>query len=403
MEVDLTKIVQSPNQVRAVFNDEELWELAESIKEHGLLQPIKVRPTDQGYELVYGHRRVSAMRLLGWTKCEAIVEGVAEENSLVQSIVENLQRQDLNILDEAHSYQILIDRGHTLKEIANLVKKPQGRVSNRLSILRLPSQVQKLVISRKGQHETTTERGGLSPDSASRIASAAKTPDEAVALAHKALNENLNSKEVRELTSLLKETPIPYQRKQIIHTAWQMTREEPGQKQERQMVKSSAASRTEPLNILMHRKIVWNLHRLHLDQFDHFTIGYSERTLDQFLEILHLARVELVADVRRVPISRFRPEFSKNNLDKILTEQGVKYSHWPELGIPSEIRNTLQTSDLFAWYESNVQLELELAQHDPEMSTKRVAFMCVEVDPQSCHRHCIAAYLEKRGYQLLDL
>jgi ParB family chromosome partitioning protein len=125
MEIELSKIVKSPHQVRTITTDEELWELAESINGHGLLQPIKVRPTERGHELVYRHRRVAAMRLLGWTKCEAIVEGVTDEDSLVQSIAETLQRQNLGILDEARSYQILIERGYTLKEIAELVKKPQ--------------------------------------------------------------------------------------------------------------------------------------------------------------------------------------------------------------------------------------------------------------------------------------
>lgn len=403
MKIELTKIVESPHQVRTITTDEELWELAESIKEHGLLQPIKVRPTDRGYELVYGHRRVAAMRLLGWTKCNAIVEGVNDEDSLVQSIVENLQRQNLDVLDEARSYRVLVERGHTLQEIAELVKKPQGRVSNRLSILRLPPQVQELVRPRKGQHETTTEQGGLSPDSASRIASSVNTPDEAVELAQKALNENLSSREIRELTALLKETLPSPQREQIIQTPWEVTARKLEQDRDGQTARRLATSQTEPLGILIHRKLVWNLQRLDLEQYDHFTIGYSERSLDQFIELLHLARVELVADVRRVPISRFRPEFSKVNLGHTLAKQGIKYVHWRELGIPTEIRNSFQTNDLFDWYDSNVQPELKLAQHDTELSKQRVAFMCVEVDPQSCHRHRIAACLEKAGYRLLDL
>ena len=93
MKIELAKIVKSSHQVRKVFDDEELQELAESIKDSGLLQPIKVRPIGQErYELVYGHRRVAAMRLLGWIKCESIVEEVSNHESLVQSLVENLQR-----------------------------------------------------------------------------------------------------------------------------------------------------------------------------------------------------------------------------------------------------------------------------------------------------------------------
>jgi ParB family chromosome partitioning protein len=403
MEIELINIVQNPNQVRDLSDDEELRELAESIKQHGLLQPIKVRPTDLGYELVYGHRRFAAMRLLGWTKCEAIVEGVTDEDSLAQSIVENLQRQNLDILEEARSYRILVERGYTLEGISKLVKKPEGRISNRLSILRLPSQIQVLVRSRTGQHATATEQGALSPDSASRIASAAERPDEAIALTRKALAENLSSREIRELTGLLKETPTHYEREQIIGAPWKVTSEAISQIRDGQTAKRSDTTQAESFNVLVHRKIVWNLQRLNLEQFDHFTIGYSERSLDQFIELLQLAHVELLADVRRVPISRFRPEFSKSNLSGALAKHGIKYAHWPELGVPTEIRESLQAEDLFAWYDSNIQPDLKLAKHDTELSSQRVAFMCVEVDPRSCHRHRIAVCLERTGHRLLDL
>lgn len=404
MEVELAKIAQSPNQVRTVYDDEELRELAESIRDNGLLQPIKVRPMGQGYELVYGHRRVAAMRLLGWTKCEAIVETVSDQDSLVQSLVENLQRQNLDILEEAHSYQVLVERGYTLNEIAELVRKPAGRISNRLSILRLPPQVQELVKPRVGQHETTTGRGGLSPDSASRIASAVRTPGEAITLARRAIDERLNSSEIRELTRLLKTTPDPSERKQIIREAGQViARGEAWISRDDRTSRSSAVSQSSSYSELIHRKIVWNIARLDIKRFDHFTIGYSERSLDHFIELLQLAHVELVADVRYVPISRFRPEFSKSNLAKALGKLGFEYAHWPELGIPPEVRRSVQNEELFTWYDSNVRPKVQLAQHDSELSGHRIAFMCVEVDPQSCHRHRIASYLEQVGYRMLDL
>lgn len=403
MEIELSKIVENPHQVRPIFTNEELWELAESIKDNGLLQPIKVRPTNQGYELVYGHRRVAAMRLLGWVKCEAIVEDVSDEDSLVQSLAENLQRQDLDILDEAHSFQLLIERGYTLKEIAELVKKPQGRISNRLSILRLPSQVQELVMPREGQHLTTTERGGLSPDSASRIASAVDTSEEAIALAQKAIDERLTSLEVRELTRAFKEASAPSEREKIVQENWSGIEREPGRNSQNQLLKSQVVHAPEPLSKMIHRKIVWNIRRLDVELFDHFTIGYSERSLDEFVELLFLARVDLVADVRRVPVSRFRPEFSKSNLGEALARHDIEYVHWPQLGIPPEIRRSHQDEKLFLWYDSHVHLDVHFKQHNSELAEHRIAFMCVEVDPQSCHRHRIAAWLEQIGYRLLDL
>ena len=110
MKIELSTIIQNPNQIRTISTDDELKELAGSINEHGLLQPIKVRPTNQGYELIYGHRRVAAMRLLGWSTCEAIIEKVSDDESLIQSIAENIQRQNLDILEEAHSYKTLVEK-----------------------------------------------------------------------------------------------------------------------------------------------------------------------------------------------------------------------------------------------------------------------------------------------------
>jgi ParB family chromosome partitioning protein len=407
MEIELSDIIRSPHQVRTISGDEELRELAESIRDNGLLQPIKVRPTGQGYELVYGHRRVAAMRLLGWTRCEAIVEEVDDRDSLVQSLVENLQREDLDVLEEARSYRNLAERGYTLRQIAELVKKPQGRISNRLSILRLPPQVQQLVRFGRGQHETTTEQGGLSLDSASRIASAAETSSEAAALARKALDEKLSSRQVRELTRLLNGKSDPGRRERLIRESWQATERDLLRDPSDQTENDIYSPSYETFSTLVHRKLMWNLGRLDVESFDHFTIGYSKRTLDQFIALLRLAEVELVADVRYTPISRFRPGFSKSNLRDFLAEHGIGYRHCPELGVPPRVRRSFQNAadldSLFSWYDSHIQPELKVAKYNIELATKRVAFMCVEFDPQSCHRHLIAIYLEKEGYSLLDL
>lgn len=403
MQVSLSDITHNPYQVREISTDEELQELADSIREHGLLQPIKVRPVSQGFELVYGHRRLAAMLLLGWASCEVLVDEVSDDDSLIQSIVENLQRKNLDVLDEARSYHTLVERGHKLKEIAELVKKPQGRISNRLSILRLPPEVQKLVRSRKGQHETTAEMGGLSADSASRIASAANMPEEAMALAEKIIDERLNSREVRDLTRLLKKVSESAQRNQILTTRWEVTAGQPQQLKNGRIEGQLSLGHTDSFSEEIHNKIVWNLHRLDLTEFDHFTIGYSGRSVEQFIELLQLAGVELLADVRHSPVSRFRPEFSKLNLKTVIMQHGISYAHWPDLGIPSEIRRSSKTRDIFDWYDTNINPEFRLAKHDAQISKYRTAFMCVEVNPQSCHRHRIATHLEKTGLRLLDL
>lgn len=403
MRILLSEINANQYQVRTNEDEESLLELAASINEHGLLQQIKVRPETNGYELVYGHRRVAAMRLLGWTECEAILEEVSDEESLLQSIAENLQREDLDILEEAESYQTLVARGHTLKEIAELVNKPQGRISNRLSILRLPKEVQELVIKRRGQHTPTTELGGLSPDSASRIASAIETPEEAINIARKAIYEGLNSQEIRELTAFLKDIHSNEERARIIDTPWQSPLI---QQENSDLVNNNLVSQqqhTLTLSDLFHRKMIWNLEKVGLENFDHFTIGYSSRNINQFLEVLQIAKIDILVDIRSVPISRFRPEFSRSNLCSLIIDSGISYLHLPSLGIPSDIRQNKTNKELFAWYDSHINVMQEIESLSIDLKSNRVAFMCVEVDPQSCHRHRVSRVLETRGFRLYDL
>lgn len=402
MIIKIEDIFSNPNQVRQIALNAELEELAESIGEHGLLQPIKVRPNNGKYELIYGHRRLAAMRMLNWVECEALVAGVSDEDSLNQSIAENLQRQDLDVIDEAKSYQLLRNRGYTINEIARIVKKPQGRISNRLSILRLPPEVQALVQTKKSQHAATTEMGGLSADSASRISSATVSDAEAITVANKAVNENLNSREIRELTSLLKEIDSEVNRRRIVERPWQSSRND-YQQTSIQVRPQSVAVKPPSISELIHYKFVWNLERLSIGEFDHFTIGYSERSINQFLELLRLAKVDLLADVRRNPVSRYRPEFSKSNLKKNVNEVDIEYVHWPELGIPSEQRRNIRTEELFDWYDANIKPGVILEQFEEVLGDNRTAFMCVEMDPQSCHRHRISVSLEKGGLKLLDL
>jgi hypothetical protein len=247
----------------------------------------------------------------------------------------------------------------------------------------------------------------LSLDSASRISSAAETSGEAIALAKKALEEELNSRQVRELTRLLNEKADSEQRQRLIRESWQVTEVSlaPGRRDHAKNRTDSSSH--EAFSVLVHRKLLWNLRRLKTETFDHFTIGYSKRTLHQFIELIRLAGVDLVADVRYTAISRFRPDFSISNLSSSLAEHGIDYRHWPELGIPPHVRRSFQsTADLkglFTWYDSSIQPELKVAKYSTELATQRIAFMCVEFDPQSCHRHRIAACLEQEGLALLDL
>ncbi|MBQ1505981.1 MAG: ParB/RepB/Spo0J family partition protein, partial [Erysipelotrichales bacterium] len=132
-EIDLSRIYPNPYQPRKVFREEELEELADSIREHGVFQPILVKPTDTGYVLLAGERRVRAARIAGLTTIPAIVKDFTDDQLIELSLLENIQREDLSSIEEALSYQQLIEKlGYTQEELAKRVGKSRTHVTNTL-------------------------------------------------------------------------------------------------------------------------------------------------------------------------------------------------------------------------------------------------------------------------------
>src|SRR5260221_13754152 len=145
MKIKLSAIHNSPHMLREVVKDEVFFDLLASIKDQGLLQPIKVRPNNTGYELIYGHRRTAAMRQLGWDECEAIVETLSDDQAYIQSVIENIHRKDLAPIEEAKIYADLRTRGHNHTQIADMVNKSERHIFTRLNLLKLPAEVQQMV------------------------------------------------------------------------------------------------------------------------------------------------------------------------------------------------------------------------------------------------------------------
>ena len=138
----LSEISPNPNQPRRNFSQEGLVELAASIQEHGVLQPLSVRRTAGGYELIAGERRLRASRLAGLKEVPCILLGVDEEASSLLALVENLQRRDLDFLEEANALSVLIRTYHlSQEEAARRIGKSQSAVANKLRLLRLAPEV----------------------------------------------------------------------------------------------------------------------------------------------------------------------------------------------------------------------------------------------------------------------
>ena len=149
-QISLSEIRSNPYQPRKTFNDEALKELAESIKNNGVFQPIIVKKSIKGYDLVAGERRVRASKLAGLDKIPAIVKDFSDDMMREIALLENLQRENLTAIELAWAYKGIIDSLHiTQDELANKLGKSRSNVTNVLGLLRLPTSVQEMVLTGK--------------------------------------------------------------------------------------------------------------------------------------------------------------------------------------------------------------------------------------------------------------
>ena len=150
VEIRLDELRANPYQPRKNFDEEALKELAESIKEHGVFQPIIVKKSIKGYEIIAGERRVRASRMAGLEKVPAIVRNLSDELMMEIALLENLQRENLNAIEEAQAYKSMLDELQiTQEQLATKVGKSRSHITNMLGLLRLPIEVQDMVIEKK--------------------------------------------------------------------------------------------------------------------------------------------------------------------------------------------------------------------------------------------------------------
>ena len=192
----LGQILPNRYQPRTVFSDEELAELAQSIREHGVLQPVVVRRKGDGmYELIAGERRTRAAKIAGLSAIPAIIRNSNDEKALAIALIENIQRQNLNPLEEARAYSRLMSEfGLTQDLVAQSVGKERSTIANLLRLLTLPKDVQGHV-----------QNGSLSLGHAKLLAGLS-SEDQQIRLAKKTVEENLS---VRQLEILIGEQKKP--------------------------------------------------------------------------------------------------------------------------------------------------------------------------------------------------
>src|ERR1044072_4672967 len=146
MELDIDQLEPTEVQPRKLFNETKLNELAESIKTNGVIQPRVARRSGERFQIIAGERRWRAAQMAGLHKVPCIIKDIAEENVLEISLIENIQREDLNPIEEANAYKNLLESLEvTQEEVARRVGKDRSSITNTLRLLRLPIEVQKLV------------------------------------------------------------------------------------------------------------------------------------------------------------------------------------------------------------------------------------------------------------------
>lgn len=200
----IDEIYPNPFQPRLEFSEEELTELSQSIAENGLIQPIIVRKSDIiGYELIAGERRLRACKRLGMIEIPAVVKEVTDQESRKQAIIENLQRSNLNPIEEAKAYRNLIDElAYSHEELAKAMGKSRPYISNALRLLQLPQEIQRSI-----------EKGNLSQGHA-RALLAIEDPKKQLSIFQQVLNEKWS---VRTLEKRLQELPKKQKQKKDIH------------------------------------------------------------------------------------------------------------------------------------------------------------------------------------------
>jgi ParB family chromosome partitioning protein len=189
-EIPISEIRSNPFQPRKRFDEEKLQELADSIKEHGIFQPIIVKKSIKGYELVAGERRTKASKLAGFDKIPAIIRDFSDKEMLEVALLENIQREDLNPIEEAEAYEAILKKSNlTQEELAKIVSKSRSYITNVIGLVKLPEEVKTLVIN-----------GKLSMAHA-RILSKLEDESLIIKLAYRIINEGMN---VRTLEAIVR-------------------------------------------------------------------------------------------------------------------------------------------------------------------------------------------------------
>jgi ParB family chromosome partitioning protein len=439
----IDEIRPNPFQPRENFSKENIGDLANSIKKVGILQPISVRKHGSTYQIIAGERRWRASQFAGLKEIPVIVKDATDSQMMMESLIENVQRSDLEPIEKARGleevYRLGIEQGFEPGKLKWIEDKVNGRTKiplteeekkikavadmiglsydyqyRLLTQLKLPTEEQKRVtelqlgyekIASISTIEEEEDRKRLIEIAPSLEGNRVKTASKIVKKAPKPIKEAVLKREIEpEIADEILTVEEPEIQEKALQIAKSGAYTPIGMKTRiEQLTRPRIVLPAESLEDQIFNKALWNISRI--DDYDFYTIGYEKRTLEQFLSILKAKKVATLVDVRRNPISQYREEFNKEFLTESMRENGITYVHRPELGVASEVRRKLEETGDYAWffeeYDRNTAPELKKLNLKDFIAP--VAFMCVELDPTRCHRHRIALELEKRGCRGYDL
>lgn len=189
VELNLSDLRPNPYQPRKVFDEEALNELASSIREHGVFQPIIVKKSIKGYDIIAGERRYRASKMVGLEKIPAIIRDFTDEQMMEIALLENLQREDLSVIEEAIAYKSMIEHLNLTQDmLSKRVGKSRSHITNILGLLRLPGEVQQMVSD-----------GRITMGHA-RALSKLESNEQIIKLANKIVDENLIVRDIENIT-----------------------------------------------------------------------------------------------------------------------------------------------------------------------------------------------------------
>ncbi|HEX6593323.1 MAG TPA: nucleoid occlusion protein [Bacillota bacterium] len=205
IQIPVNKIEPNRYQPRAIFDEEKILELAQTINTHGMIQPIVVRKLeDDSYEIIAGERRWRAVQHLGWEGIPSIIRDMTDTQTASVALIENLQREELTVIEEANAYKQLLDLHELTQEaLAQRLGKSQSTIANKLRLLSLPDEIQRALLNKK-----ITERHA-------RALIKLKDDEKQIKLLNEIVEESLNVKQTEERVEKIKKPQVKKKRPTI--------------------------------------------------------------------------------------------------------------------------------------------------------------------------------------------